>query len=455
MLKSIKDIKFIKKDGRIQDFDESKMLGYLNKIGIPGRDAEIILGDFFEEVNPTLHTAEVISALERVAARRISPISPKFEEYAGILYLEQAKNRDYGGKYPHIRILSQAQNIDWSWVKFNDEEIEELNSYIKPERDGKFIYKSADIFHRKYCIKLLNVEHPVTGQIQDIKELPQIAYMRVAMFLTSKLPGDVRVAQCKKIYDDLSLHKFTLATPIMVNALTKRPQTSSCVLMTVEDSTDSLLDINTKIGVMSKHIAGVACNIQKIRSRGSSIGTGVTSGPIPFLKVFEATVSAWNQGGTRPGALCIYFQWWHPDVIDMLSLKSNGGTDENRARRLKYALKINDLFIRKVLANEPVALVSPHNAPELYGLYGEKFEVEYQKYLDDPNTTKIPAREIWVKLFKERSETGNIYLFHEENVNIPSMLNEYIGSSNLCTEVVLPSSPSVIGKSERCWSWTN
>lgn len=449
MLKTIKEIKFIKRDGRIQDFDEVKMLNYLDRVGIPRKDAEILLGDFFEEVNSTLHTADVISALERVAARRIHPTTPEFEEYAGILFLEHIKNRDYHGRYPHLKLLGMAENINWEYVKFSEQEIDELNNYIKLERDTLFNYKSAAIFHQKYCIKLLNVPHPVTGEIKDIKELPQIAYMRVAMFLTSQLPEESRLQECKKIYDNLSTHKFTLATPIMVNALTKRPQTSSCVLTTVDDCTKSLLDINTKIGEMSKNIAGIACNIQKLRARGSSIGTGMTSGPIPFLKMFEATVSAWNQGGTRPGALCIYFQWWHPDVIDLLSLRSNGGTDENRARKLKYALKVNDLFIRKVLANEDVALVSPHDAPELYGLVGPEFEEAYQKYLDDPNTIKIKAREIWIKLFKERSETGNIYLFHEENVNIPSMLNEYIGSSNLCTEVVLPSQPSIIGKSQR------
>ena len=125
----------------------------------------------------------------------------------------------------------------------------------------------------------------------------------------------------------------------------------------------------------------------------------------------------------------------------MLSLRSNGGTDENRARRLKYALKINDYLIKAVMNDEQVALVNPDDAPELYGVWGEEFEKRYEKYLLDPNTTKIRAREIWIKLFKERSETGNIYLFHEENVNNVSMLNRYIGSSNLCTEVVLPTKP--------------
>lgn len=441
MLKTIKEIKFMKKDGSIEDFNEEKMLTFLDKIGIPADEATTILGDFFEEVGTTLKTSDVISALERVASRRITPASPQFEDYAGILYLEGVKNRDYQGKYPHLNILKEASNIKFPET-FKDSEIEELNDFINPSRDRRFNYKSAVIFHSKYCLNLRDVRHPRTGSITSIKELPQIAYMRVAMFLTANLSDEDRLKECKRIYDNISLHKFTLATPIMVNALTYRPQTSSCVLMTVDDSTDSILDINHKLGVMSKNIAGVAIDISHLRARGSLISNGVTSGPVPFLKLFEATVTAFNQGGTRPGALCIYYPWYHQDILDLLVLKSNGGTDENRARRLKYALKVNDIFIRKVENDEEIALVSPHEARDLYGLHGEEFEQAYQKYLDDPNTKKIKAREVWRSFCKQRAETGNIYLFCTDNVNKVSMLNEHIGSSNLCTEVFLPSKPS-------------
>ena len=438
MLKSIKQINFLKRDGRIEPFNESKMITFLEKIGIPEADAHVLLGDFFEEVGTTMKTSEVISALERVASRRITPLNPQFETYAGALYLEGVKNKDWEGRYPHLNILKQATNVDFPDIK--DEELEELNNYMKLERDQRFNYKGAVIFHGKYCLALKNVKHPVNGNICTIKELPQMAYMRVAIFLTYRQPNFVENA--KKIYDAISQHWFTLATPIMVNALTLRPQTSSCVLMTVDDKTDSLLDVNHKLGVMSKNIAGVAIDISKLRARGAEIIHGVTSGPVPFIKMFEATVSAWNQGGTRPGALCIYFPWYHKDVMDLLVLKSNGGTDENRARRLKYALKINDIFLTKVKNNEEIALVSPDQARDLYGLHGGAFEQAYQKYLDDPQTTKIPARDVWRSFLKNRVETGNIYAFCDDNVNKVSMLNEYVGSSNLCTEVVLPSRPS-------------
>lgn len=419
----IKEIKFIKNDGTIEDYDESRMIRFLERIGVT--EPLALLNDFCEEVNGTMRTADVIKTLERVAARKITPANPHWEEDAAKLYFAAALNRDYDGKYPTLEILKQCDKINQESLSDWDPYLEELNSYLKPERDNLFVYKSAALFHGKYC-------HDIG--LSGKKEMPQIAYMRVAMFLT-KGQG---LEATKQLYDALSQHQFTMATPTMVNALTVRSQTSSCVLLEVGDSTESLLDTNAKIGTMSAWLAGTACNVQNLRARGSKIANGRTSGPIPFIKVFESTVSAWNQGGTRPGALAIYFQWWHPDVMDMLSLKSNGGTEENRARRLKYALKLNDYFIRAVMNDETVALVSPHEAPDLYGVWGKEFEDRYTKYLKDPKTTKIRAREIWAKLFKERSETGNIYLFHEENVNEVSMLNRYIGSSNLCTEVVLP-----------------
>ena len=437
-MKTIKEIKFIKNSGDIEDYNEAKMKKFLKRLGM--EKPERVLNDFCEEVNGIMRTSEVISTLEKVAARKISPAHPEYENYAGALYLAAALNKDWNGKYPGVECLETSNKIDQDMLDTFKPFFKEINDYMQPERDKLFTYKAATIFHSKYC-------HNIS--LSGKREMPQVTYMRLAMFLAYK--PDFTADDLQEVfdfYDVYSTHRITMATPIVVNALTVRPQTSSCSLMEVDDSTESLLDINSKIATMSAWLAGTACNIQRIRAKGTKITNGVTSGPIPFIKVFESTVSAWNQGGTRPGALCVYFQWWHLDVMDLLSLKSNGGTDENRARRLKYALKINDFFIQAAVNDEMVALVNPHEAPELYGLYGSEFEEAYSKYLRDPKTKKVRAREIWVKLFKERTETGNIYLFHEENVNEVSMLNRYISSSNLCTEVVLPTVPSSNFKTE-------
>ena len=431
-IKTIKEIKFIKSNGDIENYNEAKMKKFLRRLGMD--KPEKLLNDFCEEVNGIMRTSEVISTLEKVAARKISPAHPEYENWAAALYLAAAQNKDHSHEYPKIELLKESTKIDQNMLSIFEPYFDQINAYIKPERDLIFTYKAASIFHGKYC-------HNIS--LSGRKEMPQITYMRCAMFLAySENFTEDNLKEVFEYYDALSLHMLTMATPIVVNALTVRPQTSSCTLLEVDDSTESLLDINAKIGTMSAWLAGTACNVQRLRAKGSKITNGVTSGPIPFIKVFESTVSAWNQGGTRPGALCIYFQWWHPDVMDLLSLKSNGGTEENRARRLKYALKVNDYFINAAMNDEIIALVSPHESPDLYGVYGKEFEERYAKYLADPKTKKMRAREIWVKLFKERTETGNIYLFHEENVNQVSMLNRYISGSNLCTEVVLPTAPS-------------
>lgn len=144
------------------------------------------------------------------------------------------------------------------------------------------------------------------------------------------------------------------------------------------------------------------------------------------------------------GALAVYFSWWHLDVYDILSLKSNGGTDENRARGLMYGLKINKLFVDAILEDKEVYLFDPKDTKRLVGAVGDEFEEAYNYYVKKSSIKKkkIKARDLWEKSIKERSETGNIYLFHEENVNESTLLNRYIGSSNLCTEIVLPSRPS-------------
>jgi len=144
------------------------------------------------------------------------------------------------------------------------------------------------------------------------------------------------------------------------------------------------------------------------------------------------------------GACCIYFNWWHLDVIDLLSLKSNGGTDENRARALQYAIKLNQNFIDAVINDDSIYLFDPRDVPNLHQTVGEEFNKHYDDYINKSSVKKrkMKARELWSKIFKERSETGNIYLTHEENINNASLLNRYIGSSNLCTEIVLPSRPS-------------
>ena len=428
-------ITVIKRDGRREPFIPEKMkavclwacAGYEYLADELIRDTEIKL---HKEINIRDMFQQVIVT----AVNKISLLFPQWEDIAAKLqllsYYKETYNIGKSVSYPHLKDILQKgienKIYDKRTVsKYSHEEIEELNNEIDPERDFLFSYKGLVTFFDKYCLNYTKTKK---------LELPQHSYMRVAMALMVNETD--RIKKVVELYDALSQHQFTCATPIMLNALTPGQQLSSCVLNTLDDDSHSILDTGKNLGIYSKFKGGTALDISALRAKGGYIeGTqGYSSGPVPFMRYYESIMKAWNQGGKRPGALAIYFSWWHLDVFDILSLRSNGGTDENRARGLQYAIKLNEYFIQKVINDEEIVLFDPKDTPDLIGKVNCEFTEVYEHYLHRTSIRrkKVKARELWEKIFKERSETGNIYLFHEENVNNTSMLNRYIGSSNLC-----------------------
>lgn len=442
---SADQITIIKRDGRKEPFMPEKM----NKVCVwacGGRDylAEELIADTKIKLHKEIHIKDMFQQLIVTAVNKISMLQPIWEEVAAKLKIMQIYKETYNiqkeGEYPHLKdVLAkgiQHKIYDKNTIgKYSEQEVEELNANIKPERDFLFNYKGIVTFFDKYCLNYTKTK---------TLELPQISYMRIAMALM--VNEKERVKRCLELYNSLSKHNHTKATPIMLNSLTPGQQLSSCVLNTLADDSHSILDVGKDLGIYSKFKGGTALDITAMRAGGSYIeGTqGFSSGPTPFMKFYEAIMKAWNQGGKRPGALCVYFSWWHYDVFNLLSLKSNGGTDENRARGLKYGMKIHQFMVDAWLNDEEIYLFDPKETPELVGKVGEEFNALYKMYSEKTNIRKrkVKARELVDKLFKERSETGNIYLFHEENINHATLLNRYIGSSNLCTEIVLPSRPS-------------
>jgi ribonucleoside-diphosphate reductase alpha chain len=424
----------IKRDGRKQEFNPLK----LRKLALWACEnvdymADELIRDTEIKLHKEIKIQDMVQQLIVTSVNKISMLQPIWEEVSAKLELTKIYKETYnikGNNYPHLRdFLTKGVDhkiYDKATVsRYSDEEIEEINEAIKPERDLLFNYKGLVTFFDKYC---LNYSKTKT------LELPQMTYMRVALSLM--VDEEDRVQRVIEEYNSISTHEYTRATPIMLNALTVGQQLSSCVLNTLDDDSHSILDTGKNLGVYSKYKGGTALDITSMRAKGGYIeGTqGFSSGPVPFMKFYESIMKAWNQGGKRPGALAIYFSWWHLDVQDILSLKSNGGTDENRARGLQYGLKLNKIFTDAFENDEDIYLFDPKDTPELIGKFGEEFNKTYNMYIQKTNIRKkkIPAKDLWKKIFKERSETGNIYLYHEENVNEQSLLNRYIGSSNLC-----------------------
>ena len=442
---SVKKIIVIKRDGRKQDYDPTKMYNAC-MWACDGKDfmADELIRDTEIKLHKEIHIKDMFQQLIITAVNKISMLQPMWEDVAAKLELMKIYKETYNVSksedYPHLKdVLAKGiehKIYDRKTIsKFTASEIEQINDAIKPERDMLFNYKGLVTFFDKYCLNYTKTKK---------LELPQHSYMRVAMALMAEEHDKVK--RVIEEYNELSQHNFTRATPIMLNALTPGQQLSSCVLNTLDDDSHSILDTGKNLGIYSKFKGGTALDISSMRAKGGYIeGTqGYSSGPVPFMKFYESIMKAWNQGGKRPGALAIYFNWWHLDVQDILSLKSNGGTDENRARGLQYAIKLNQYFIDAVIEDKEISLFDPKDTPDLIGKFGDEFIQLYKMYESKSTVRKksIKARELWEKLFKERSETGNIYLYHEENVNETTMLNRYVGSSNLCTEIVLPSRAS-------------
>lgn len=441
------EIIVIKRDGSEEPYMPEKM----KKVCIWACDdkevfANILLESTKIKLYNKIKISDVYDELIKTAVNNINRIYPQYEKIAAKLYLLKIyhdtwhiKDKTQYPKYSDVIKKGLSYDVYKAEVfeSYTSEEIDEISKTIKIENDYLFTYKSLYTFYSKYCLNYTKNKK---------LELPQHAYMRIAMTLFYKEDKSVRVDLVKKFYTYISEHYFTLATPIMLNAGTLKQQLSSCVLSKMGDDAHSIMDSIKDIAIYSKYKGGNAIDISEIRSSGSYIlgNNGFSSGPVPFIKIIESTIKAFNQGATRPGVCCVYFQWWHANFEDLVVLKNNSGTEENRARHLKYSVKINNLLIKRLLKNEKVSLFNPNDVPKLIGKFGKEFEEEYIKYEENKSIKRktIEARKIMELLLKERAETGNIYIFHEENVNETSMLNRYINSSNLCCEIVLPSRDS-------------
>lgn len=437
-------IKVIKRNGRIEDYNPEKM----RKVCVWAANgnsgyADMLLDATVIKLYDKIKINDVYDELIKSAVNKISRIYPIYENIAAKLYLLKYYRESWNIKtnldYPSLSTVIEKglnhkkynKNVFNSYSKT---EIDELNKIIDPNNDFLFTYKSLIFFTRKYCLN---------SSKNKKLELPQHTYMRIAMTLFYKEEKSIRLELVKKFYNYLSNHYFTVSTPIFMNSGTNNMQLSSCVLSQMGDDANSIMDTIKDIAIYSKFKGGNAVDISMLRASGSYIAgnNGISSGPVPFLKIIESTIKAFNQGSERPGVCCVYFQWWHYNFEELVVLKNNSGTEENRARQLKYSVKINDILIKRALKNEDITLFNPHDVPLLIGKYGFEFEKQYIEYENNSSlkTKKMPARQVLSMLFKERVETGNIYLFHEENVNETSLLNRYINSSNLCCEITLPS----------------
>ena len=322
----------------------------------------------------------------------------------------------------HAPIVSE--NFHTIVNKYSDS----LDSAIVHSRDHNFDYFGFKTLEKSYLLKIDGV----------VAERPQYMYMRTAIQIWGK-----NIEKVIETYNIMSEGYYTHATPTLFNSGTIRPQLSSCFLLDVEnDSIEGIFNTLKESAQISKNAGGIGIAFTKVRAKGTYIaGTnGSSNGIIPFLKIYNETARAVDQGGgKRKGSIAIYMEPWHADIMEFLDLRKNQGKDEIRARDLFLAMWTNDLFMERVDLDEDWSLMCPHECSELTETYGEEFRKLYVKYESEGKSKRVlKARDVWNKILESQIETGTPYILYKDSINEKSNQSNIgiIRSSNLCAEIV-------------------
>ena len=280
----------------------------------------------------------------------------------------------------------------------------------------------------------------------EIYESPQFMYLLISATIFSKYSKEVRLDYVKKYYDAISKHKINIPTPIMAGVRTPLRQYASCVLVDIDDTLDSIFSSDMAIGKYVAQRAGIGINAGRIRGINAKIRGGEVqhTGVVPFLKKFESTVRCCTQNGIRGGSATVHFPIWHQEIRDIIVLKNNKGTEDNRVRKLDYSIQLSALFYQRFIDNEKITLFSPHDVAGLYDSFGtESFDDLYKQYELDESIpkTQVDAQELILDLLKERAETGRLYLMNIDHCNSHSSFTDKVEMSNLCQEITLPTKP--------------
>ena len=438
----------IKRDGSATPLDLEKVHKMVEHAceglaGVSASQIEISSGiQFFDGIK----SKDIQDILIKSANDLISLDAPNYQFVAARLLLFDVRKEVYKG-HPdnHPTIKSHLDKgiasgiYDSALAKaYSEDEWASLDSYIDHNRDYLFTYAGMRQVVDKYL-----VQDRSTGAIF---ETPQFMYMLISATLFQKYPEEKRLDYVQRYYDAISTHKINIPTPIMGGVRTPLRQFASCVLVDVDDTLDSIFASDMAIGYYVAQRAGIGINAGKIRAVNSKIRGGEVqhTGVIPFLKKFESTVRCCTQNGIRGGSATVHFPIWHREIEDIIVLKNNKGTEDNRVRKLDYSIQLSKLFYERFIQNKEVSLFSPHDCPGLFESFGtDRFDELYCYYESDESVPRatIGGQELILSLLKERAETGRIYLMNIDHCNSHSSFKDKVSMSNLCQEITLPTDP--------------
>ena len=440
-----------KRDGTTQVFDLEKVHKVLewaceDITGVSISEIELKANIQLYDKIPAYDIHEL---LIKSAAELISEHTPNYQFVAARLISYKLRKEVYGDYTPwplaQIIIENVSRGVyDGSIMeKYSRDEIDELDAYIKHDRDDTFTYAGMEQFRGKYLVQ--------DRRTKEHYETPQMLYMMVAATLFINYPKETRMKYVKDYYDAISQFYISLPTPIMAGVRTPTRQFSSCVLIESGDSLDSINATATSIVKYISKKAGIGIGVGSIRAEGAKVGDGsvVHTGLIPFLKYFQSAVKSCSQGGVRGGAATVYLPLWHYEFEDLIVLKNNKGTEENRVRHMDYAFQLNKLMYERLITGGNITFFDPNDVPGLYESFfddQEKFQELYEKYERAYSIRKktLPAMEVFSTLLQERKDTGRIYIMNVDHANDHGSFDPKVAPirmSNLCCEIDLPTEP--------------
>ena len=390
-------------------------------------------------------TDEIQQILIKSAADLISLETPNYQYVASRLLLYSLRKQvidklwDHPHIYKHVQKCVEIGVYDSEILKWYDKkDFDRMENWLNHERDYTFTYAGLRQVIDKYL-----VQDRSNG---DIFETPQFMYMMISATLFANYPKQKRMTYVKKYYDAISQFKINIPTPVMAGVRTPIRQYASCVLVDVDDTLPSIFSSDMAIGRYVAQRAGIGINAGRIRGINSRIRGGEVqhTGVIPFLKKFEATVKCCTQNGVRGGSATVHFPIWHQEIEDIIVLKNNKGSEDNRVRKLDYSIQISKLFYERFINEEDITLFSPHEVPELYEAWGTpEFDDLYLKAERKLSVKKkkVNAQELFFDILKERAETGRIYIMNIDHCNTHSSFKDRVTMSNLCQEITLPTDP--------------
>ena len=393
-----------------------------------------------------IQTKDIHEILVRSASDLITLETPNYQFVAARLLLYGVYKQVFGSEWvnglpsvvDHCHKCIEKNVYDPEIVsKYTYEEWTKINSWIDHGRDNLFTYAGLRQVVDKYLVQ--------DRSSNEVYESPQYMYMMIAVTLFQNYT-DNRLNYIRRYYDAISKHKLNIPTPIMAGVRTPLRQFASCVLVDADDTLDSIFTSDMAIGRYVAQRAGIGINAGRIRGINSKIRGGEVqhTGVVPFLKKFEATVRCCTQNGIRGGSATVHFPIWHQEIEDIIVLKNNKGTEDNRVRKLDYSIQISKLFYERFISSGNITLFSPHDTPGLYDAFGtDEFDDLYTRYESDESIPKktIGAQELILDLLKERAETGRLYIMNIDHCNSHSSFEDKVNMSNLCQEITLPTTP--------------